>query len=47
MTPAHYLHMGAIVGFGVRETLMLCPGVVFDAFELYLQEHGGGRDEMD
>lgn len=47
MTPAHYLRMGATVGFGVKDTLMLCPGVVFDAFDLYLREHGANGNEFD
>lgn len=47
MTPARYLRMGATVGFGAKETMMMRPGMVFDAFELYLQEHGVKRDETD
>ena len=47
MTPARDLRMGATVGFGAKETMMMCPGVVFDAFELYLQEHGVKRDNAD
>lgn len=39
MTPAHYLRLGAILGFGARETMMMCPGLLFDVWELYVQEH--------
>lgn len=46
MTPAHYMQMGAIVGYDWKETMLMCPGTVFDLFELYLQAHGGKRREV-
>ena len=43
VTRAHYLRIGALCGFSRKETLLAFPGEIGDAWELYLQAHGGRK----
>ena len=47
MTRANYLRMGALCGISRRETLLAAPGEIGDAWELYLQSHGGRKKAED
>ncbi len=49
MTRAHYLRIGATLGYGAKETMLLCPGVLFDMFELHVHANrpAGGGEEVD
>lgn len=37
MTRAHYLRMASCLGLGATEAMRMCPGLVFDMWELYMQ----------
>ena len=37
--------MGAINGLSAKETMLMCPGEIFDLWELYLRAHGKGSEK--
>ena len=39
MSKAHYLRIGAALGHGIREVMLMPPGLLFDEWELYLRSH--------
>lgn len=47
MTRVHCLRIGALCGFSRKETLTAPPGELWDAWELYLQAHGGKKRAED
>ena len=47
MRRAHYLRIGTLCGFSRKETLTASPGEIGDAWELYLQAHGGKKRAED
>lgn len=40
MKRAQYIRMGTVNGLSLKETMLSCPGVIFDLWELYLSANG-------
>ena len=40
MKRAQFIRMGTVNGLSRKETMLSCPGVIFDLWELYLKANG-------